>query len=93
MSKGLREKTDQYEEMLSVACHGASVAPTSENERRAAARECLEMATAYLEDGRYFRDEKDLPNALAAFAYGHGWLDAGIRVGLLVEESTSSDKP
>jgi hypothetical protein len=40
------------------------------------------MARSYLEDGRHFREEDDLVNALAAFSYGHAWLDAGARLGL-----------
>ncbi len=44
-----------------------------------AALECEEMASAYLEDGRHFRDDDDLVNALASFSYGHAWLDAGAR--------------
>jgi hypothetical protein len=48
-----------------------------------AAAACREMATAYLEDGRHFRTEGDTVNALAAFSYGYGWLDAGVRFGLL----------
>jgi len=40
------------------------------------------MATSYLEDGRHFREEDDPVNALAAFSYGHAWLDAGARIGL-----------
>jgi hypothetical protein len=48
-----------------------------------AAADCLEMARAYLDDGRHFRESGDPVNALAAFSYGYGWLDAAVRVGLL----------
>jgi hypothetical protein len=41
------------------------------------------MARSYLEDGRHFRANDDPVNALAAFSYGHGWLDCGARIGLL----------
>ncbi|MFW6265596.1 MAG: DUF357 domain-containing protein, partial [Halanaeroarchaeum sp.] len=47
-----------------------------------AAAEFEEMARSYLEDGRHFRDDADHVNALAAFSYGHAWLDAGARIGL-----------
>jgi len=40
------------------------------------------MAHSYLEDGRHFRKHDDPVNALAAFSYGYGWLDAGVRLGL-----------
>jgi hypothetical protein len=49
-----------------------------------AATDCEEMARSYLEDGRHFRAEGDAVNALAAFSYGHAWLDAGARIGLFV---------
>jgi hypothetical protein len=78
----LEEKTDQYEEMLAQAVETAEIAPPEGTPMADAAAECVEMARSYLEDGRHFRDEDDPVNALAAFAYGHGWLDAGARVGL-----------
>lgn len=82
MSEYLWTKTRQYEVLLAGALASASPAP-GETE---AADECLEMATAYLEDGRHFLEDDDLPNALAAFAYGHGWLDAGVRTGVLTAD-------
>ncbi|WP_292492259.1 DUF357 domain-containing protein [Methanoculleus sp. 10] len=48
-----------------------------------AAGEVLEMAAAYHSDGMTFLRAGDLVNALAGFAYGLGWLDAGSRLGLL----------
>lgn len=82
MSEYLWAKTHAYEELLTEAMTAASAAPEASTE----AAECLEMAEAYLEDGRHFLASDDLPNALAAFAYGHGWLDAGVRLGVLEAE-------
>lgn len=82
MSEALATKTDQYERMLEAALAEATVAVSPESPLATAAGECLEMAEAYLEDGRHFLEAGDRPNALAAFAYGHGWLDAGVRFGL-----------
>lgn len=79
MSEYLWEKTLEYEQLLAGAIEGCEPAPEREDD----AQECLEMATAYLDDGRHFLAGDDLPNALAAFAYGHGWLDAGVRTGAL----------
>ncbi len=82
MPADLAEKTDRYERMLADAL--AAVEPTapSGSPLGEAAAACAEMAGSYLDDGRHFRDEGDPVNALAAFAYGHGWLDCGVRVGL-----------
>lgn len=78
----IEAKTDRYEELLAAALEAAAVAPPADTPLAAAAREYEEMARSYLEDGRHFRSEDDTANALAAFAYGHAWLDAGARLGL-----------
>ncbi len=79
----LIEKTNQYEELLAEALSVAEPAVAPETPLAAAVAEYLEVAGAYLNDGRHFRDDDDFVNALAAFAYGHAWLDAGARIGLL----------
>ena len=81
MAANLEEKTDRYEQLLAAALDAAEPAPGSE--RSEGAEDCLEMAGSYLEDGRHFREAGDPVNALASFSYGHGWLDAGARLGLL----------
>ncbi|WP_255332826.1 DUF357 domain-containing protein [Methanocalculus taiwanensis] len=49
----------------------------------------LEMAFAYLEDGVVFYKKDDPVNAMAAWCYGYGWLDAGIHLGLITTSSSS----
>ncbi|GAB3681639.1 DUF357 domain-containing protein [Salinarchaeum chitinilyticum] len=83
MTSDLESKTDQYESLLAEALEVATVAEDLPDQQSEAAEQCLEMAESYLRDGRHFRDTDDLPDALAAFSYGHGWLDAGARVGVL----------
>lgn len=82
MSEYFRRKTEEYESQL--AGDLAAARPT---EAEARGEECLEMARAYLEDGRHFYRSNDLPNALAAYAYGHGWLDAGVRLGVVIVDN------
>jgi uncharacterized protein len=48
-----------------------------------ASEDFLAMARAYLSDAEHFRSSGDLDRALAAASYAHGWLDAGVRLGLL----------
>lgn len=78
----LAEKTDRYEALLSEALEAADIAPPDGSPLAEAGADCHGMAGSYLEDGRHFREEEDLVNALAAFSYGHAWLDAGARLGL-----------
>ncbi|MFD1645805.1 DUF357 domain-containing protein [Haloarchaeobius litoreus] len=82
MAADLQEKTDRYHDLLAEALDEVTVAPPEDTPMGEAALDCLEMAASYLDDGEHFREEDDLVNALAAFSYGHAWLDAGARVGL-----------
>jgi uncharacterized protein len=50
---------------------------------RGAGDDFLSMARAYLADAEHFSREGDPDRALAAASYAHGWLDAGVRLGLL----------
>jgi hypothetical protein len=43
----------------------------------------LGMARSYLADARHFLAQGDADRALAAVSYAHGWIDAGVRLGLL----------
>ena len=82
MTADLEEKTDRYEELLADALEAAEIAPQEGTPLHDAAQEYEEMARSYLEDGRHFREDDDLVNALASFSYGHGWMDAGARIGV-----------
>jgi len=50
---------------------------------RGGSEDVLAMARAYLADAEHFRASGDRERALAAVSYAHGWLDAGVRLGLL----------
>lgn len=82
MPADLEEKTDRYERLLAQALEEATITPPEETPLGESATECREMARSYLDDGRHFRDQGDTVNALAAFSYGHAWLDAGARIGV-----------
>jgi hypothetical protein len=83
MAAELDEKTDRYEALLTEALDAAELACREGTPLAEAGANCLEMARSYLRDGRHFREQGDLANALASFSYGHGWLDAGARIGVL----------
>lgn len=44
------------------------------------AEEIHEMVKNYLSDAEHFMKKGDYVNAFAALNYGHGWLDAGVRL-------------
>ena len=70
----------------SAAC---PVAPAS-TPLGATAAEILEMVYCYASDGMVFYRKGDLVNAIASFAYGYGWLDAGVYLGYLNGRSATS---
>ena len=82
MAADLDEKTERYERLLAEALSEAEPTPPPRTPLGESAAEFEEMARSYLQDGRHFREDGDLVNALAAFSYGHAWLDAGARLGL-----------
>ncbi|MFB6085202.1 MAG: DUF357 domain-containing protein [Halodesulfurarchaeum sp.] len=82
MPASLDEKTERYEALLASALDAAEPTPDPDTPLGTVASEFEEMARSYLEDGRHFREVSDSVNALAAFSYGHAWLDAGARIGV-----------
>jgi len=82
MAADLVEKTDRYEGLLAEALEKADLAVGEETPLARGATQYRAMAQSYLDDGRQFRKTGDTVNALAAFSYGHAWLDAGARIGL-----------
>ena len=82
MTADLHEKMDRYEGLLAEALAEAETVAPEGTPLAEAAAEYEEMARSYLDDGRHFREHDDPVNALAAFSYGHAWLDAGARIGL-----------
>jgi uncharacterized protein len=50
---------------------------------RGASDDFLSMARSYLADAEHFSSAGDFDRALAAVSYAHGWLDAGVRLGVL----------
>lgn len=82
MPADLMEKTRRYEGLLADALDAADPGLPPDSPLGEIAVDFESMASSYLADGRHFLENDDPVNALAAFAYGHAWLDAGARIGL-----------
>ncbi|HEV2520270.1 MAG TPA: DUF357 domain-containing protein [Thermoplasmata archaeon] len=74
---------ERYLRLTSEALERVRTAPPARSFLVGAAEDFLSMARAYLADARHFRSIGDEARALAAASYAHGWLDAGVRLGLL----------
>lgn len=74
---------DRYLRLTREALAKVVAAPPARSFLRGASDDFLTMARAYLADAEHFSAEGDRDRALAAVSYAHGWLDAGVRLGVL----------
>jgi len=79
----LEEKTGRYHRMLESAIGSVVPAPDRESPLFPAAGKITNKAKSHLKEGIGYEDNKKLSPALWHFSYGYGWLDAGVRCGLL----------
>jgi len=79
----LDEKTRRYARLLDTACASVQSAPEPETTGGMFARRILAVGTCYARGGQISLAAGDKEMALARFSYGHAWLDAGARAGLL----------
>jgi uncharacterized protein len=73
----------KYMRLTSEALAKVRAVPPSSSFLIGAANDFLSMARAYLSDAKHFHEIGDEERALAAASYAHGWLDAGVRLGIL----------
>jgi hypothetical protein len=76
------EKTGRYRRLLEAACSELVPAPEEGSCLYDTCERILMIARIFLDQGSCHERSGDLPSALAAYSYGFGWLDAGVRTGL-----------
>jgi uncharacterized protein len=81
-SAQLREKTERYEHLLNIARGSVACATEPATETYGFAVRVLLIAEVYAEKGWRESEGRRDEDALAAFSYGHGWLDAAVTTGL-----------
>jgi hypothetical protein len=74
---------EKYLRITRESIERVHVAPPPRSFLLGAAEDFLRMARDYLADAETFRQKGDRDRALAAVSYAHGWIDAGVRLGLL----------
>lgn len=79
----LEKKTQQYVHLLATARAGAAPAPEDGTVMGSAAQRMLLITAVYAERAQLYQVQQQPENALACASYGHGWLDAAVRAGLL----------
>ncbi len=74
---------ERYLRLTREALERVQPAAPARSYLRGASDDFLAMARAYLSDAEHFSRTGEPDRALAAASYAHGWLDAGVRLGLL----------
>jgi hypothetical protein len=79
----LDEKTRRYARLLETACASVVPAPEPETTAETFSLRIILIGRCYARGGMGSLTAGAKEEALARFSYGHGWLDAGVRTGLL----------
>lgn len=82
----LIKKVKKYESLTKRALSEIKKKEDISEKEEKIAKDFLEMATNYYNDGKYYQEKNDLLTALASFSYAHAWLDAGVRAYLFDAE-------
>ncbi|WP_457750967.1 DUF357 domain-containing protein [Thermococcus sp.] len=80
------EKLQKYFEITEEALQRLEVAVHEKSLLRAVAKDFLTMAKSYFNDARYYYQKGDYVTAFAALNYAHGFIDAGVRLGVFKGE-------
>ncbi len=79
----LAEKAGRYAAMLAAALEASAPAPDPASPAHAAALSILAVAGALLAPSARYLACGDLEASLSVSSYAYGWLDAGVRAGLV----------
>ena len=78
-----RERIERYLALTDEALAKVEIPAAAGDDARAQAEDMLGMARDYHSDAQHFLAAGRGDDAFAAVNYAHGWLDAGVRLGLL----------
>lgn len=90
MRKDMQNTIDKkkLERYFSITKKALDIAKKKINKRKKKEAEIiLDTAQRYYDDALWFKNKGDSVNSFACLNYGHGWLDAGAKLGIfLVKE-------
>ncbi|WP_048152389.1 DUF357 domain-containing protein [Palaeococcus ferrophilus] len=80
------EKLQKYFQIAREALETLEIAVHEKSLLYPVAKDFLTMARSYYEDARYYYEKGDYVTAFAALNYAHGFIDAGVRLGVFKGE-------
>lgn len=79
----LESRVERYIKLEKEALEKVKISASEDSYLHGSARDFLSMAENYFNDALHFREKGDLLNCFAALNYSYGWIDAGVRIGIL----------
>nr|WP_157868148.1 DUF357 domain-containing protein [Pyrococcus abyssi] len=83
-----KEKIEKYLNITKEALERIEVAVDERSHLYIVAKDFLTMARSYFEDAKYYYEKGDYVTAFAAINYAHGFIDAGVRLGVFKGENS-----
>jgi len=81
---------DRFEKYLNVskqALKEAEQAPENVDINDSSRKEFIDTIERYIKDAEHFASKGDMVTGFAALNYAHGWLDAGVKLGIFDVEN------
>ena len=88
MREVTKEKLEKYLNITEKALRVLTILPPEGSQLREAADDLLMMATSYFKDACYYKEKGDYVTAFACVNYAHGYIDAGVRLGLFLGDNS-----
>lgn len=88
MREVTEEKLKKYLDITEKALQVLKVLPPEGSQLQKAADDLLMMATSYFQDACYYKEKGDYVTAFACVNYAHGYIDAGVRLGLFLGDDS-----
>lgn len=79
----LRAKVEKYIRLEEEALSRIRISVPENSFLMGYAKDILNMANSYFSDAKHFMNKGDLINALSCLNYSYGWIDSGIRIGVI----------
>ncbi|WP_062399723.1 DUF357 domain-containing protein [Methanogenium cariaci] len=83
LSEHLEEKTFRYERMLCSALPSVCINSEPGLPLYPAGEELFQIARLHYTEGTHEIEQGNLADGLALLSYAYGWIDAGVRTGIL----------
>ena len=88
MREVTEDKLKKYLDITEKALQVLKVLPPEGSQLQKAADDLLMMATSYFQDACYYKEKGDYVTAFACVNYAHGYIDAGVRLGLFLGDNS-----